>query len=67
MSEEVFRCQARVIRATDKALLCELETGDEKWIPQSMIHDDSEVYDDGDNSEGELVLHEWFASKAGLS
>lgn len=39
--------------------------GERKWIPKSVIHDDSEVYKDGDS--GTLVLKEWFAEKEGLS
>ena len=34
------------------------------WIPQSLVHDDSEVYKQG--QKGTLVLPEWFAIKEGL-
>jgi len=34
------------------------------WIPQSVIHDDSEVYKAGD--AGRLVIAQWFATKSGL-
>jgi hypothetical protein len=53
----------RVIRATANALLVEID-GDEHWIPQSQIDDDSEVYADG--HEGELVISEWLAQQKGL-
>ncbi|KKK69905.1 hypothetical protein LCGC14_2929390, partial [marine sediment metagenome] len=45
---------------TDKAIkvLIGLE---EIWIPQSWVHDDSEVWGQGD--EGTLVLPEWAARK----
>ncbi len=36
------------------------------WIPKSMIHDDSEVYDAKDNSSGKLVVKLWWAEKEGL-
>lgn len=49
-----------------KALLISLETGEEKWIPKSVIHDDSEVYDADENSEGEVVVQTWWAEKEGL-
>lgn len=49
-----------------KALLVSLETGEEKWIPKSVIHDDSEVYDADENSEGEVVIQTWWAEKEGL-
>lgn len=66
---EPWRCQAKALResSSGKALLCELETGEERWIPKSVIHDDSEVYDAADNAEGELVVQGWFADKEGLS
>jgi hypothetical protein len=61
--------KAKVIRATDKALLVQLEADDEghqRWIPKSGVHDDSEVFDGKDNSEGDLVLEAWLAEKEGL-
>jgi hypothetical protein len=33
----------------------------EVWIPKSVVHDDSEVYTEG--TDGELVIHYWFAQK----
>lgn len=39
--------------------------GERKWIPKSVIHDDSEVYRNDDF--GTLVLKEWFAEKEGLA
>ena len=48
---------------TPKAILCEIE-GTEVWIPQSLVHVDSEVYQVG--GEGMLVIPTWFAKKAGL-
>lgn len=50
---------------TDKALLCEID-GEEKWVPLSVIHDDSEVYDAEKNAEGTLVVEEWWARKNGI-
>lgn len=56
---------ARVIRATDKALFVHIDDGDEEvWVPKSCIHDDSEVYA-ADSEPGELVVVEWFARKEG--
>lgn len=59
----------KVIREADSglALLVELDSGDTVWIPKSMFHDDSEVYDDGDNAEGEVVVKTWWAEKEGLA
>ena len=55
-----------VIASTDKALKIELESGEEQWVPLSVIHDDSEVYDDEDNSSGEVIVKSWWADKEGL-
>lgn len=51
---------------TDKALHC-LIGGVWYWIPQSVIHDDSEVFDAGEHAAGKLVLARWFAEKNGLA
>ena len=55
-------CEA--IRATDKAILVRIADEEEHWIPQSQIHDDSEVWKDGD--KGALVIKTWWAEKEGL-
>ncbi len=52
-------------KATEKALLCEIE-GEEHWIPVSQIDDDSEVFDDNNNDRGTLVVTEWIAQQKGL-
>ena len=39
--------------------------GEKLWIPLSQIHDDSEVYGEGD--EGKLVISEWIAKQKGLA
>lgn len=57
--------EVKVIRATDKALLVEYEL-DQKWIPKSQIHDDSEIYkSDQVGQIGILVIPEWLAEKLG--
>lgn len=60
-----FSVGAKCVRETEKALLVELETGEERWVPKSVVHDDSEVYEEG--GEGTLVVQEWWAEKEGLS
>lgn len=55
----------RVVRGTDDALLIEIE-GEETWVPKSIVHADSEIFDDDENSEGTLVLYEWWAEEKGL-
>lgn len=70
MSNDPFKLgKAKGIRSTAKALLVEIEDDPEekpeRWIPLSVIHDDSECYEDG--TEGELVVHLWWAEKNGLT
>jgi hypothetical protein len=36
-----------------------------RWIPQSVVHEDSEVYASG--HEGKVIVQEWWADKEGLS
>jgi len=38
--------------------------GVDRWVPQSQIDDDSEIWRNGD--EGTLVVSRWWAEKAGL-
>lgn len=57
----------KVVGSSDKALEIELEDlGERRWIPRSVIHDDSEVYDEDENKEGEVFVHQWWAVKNGL-
>ncbi len=53
-----------VKRETDKALLVVVE-GEEVWIPKGQIHDDSEVYRQGDT--GMLIVSLWIAEQKGLA
>lgn len=44
--------------------LCVLRAEEEEyWIPKSVIDDDSDVWEKGD--EGDCVIKEWFAEKQG--
>ena len=43
----------------------QLETGDEKWVPKSVIHDDSEIWKAG--QAGRLVVLGWWAEKEKLA
>lgn len=52
-----------VRKNTGKALLCVTKEQGEVWVPQSQIHDDSEVFDVG--QEGTLVVTEWLATQKG--
>jgi len=49
------------INETDLALLVNIPTVGEEWVPKSQIDDESEVWENGHS--GELVISEWFAYK----
>lgn len=59
--------QGRCLRATDKAIFVsfENEDGAGMWIPQSVVHDDSEVYEVG--QEGDVIVKRWWAEERGLA
>jgi hypothetical protein len=52
----------KVVKETDKALLVRLDDGEEKWVPKSVIHDDSEIFSDA-TQEGKLILQAWFVER----
>jgi hypothetical protein len=59
--------KVKVLAKTDKAIRVELDTTDTLWVPESCIHDDSEVFVGCDSTKGELVVAAWWAEKEGLS
>jgi hypothetical protein len=56
---------ARCLRCTGKAIQVESPDLEQSpaWIPQSQVHDDSEVWKAGD--EGVLVVTTWYAEQKG--
>jgi hypothetical protein len=58
--------ESTVLHITDKALLCKVDGIGEQWIPKSVVHDASEVYDGMEGDVGVLVVKAWWARKAGL-
>ncbi len=58
-----FEIEEPVRRETEKALLVRVEV-EEVWIPKGQIHDDSEVYREGDT--GTLIVSLWIAEQKGL-
>jgi len=64
MSTTVRIEDCKIIKATNKAVLVRIGGEVEKWIPQSQIDDDSEVWREGDS--GDLVIKAWFAEKEHL-
>ena len=54
----------RVLQATPDALRVNVDESSESfWVPKSVVHDDSEVYDEGQH--GTLLIQEWWAEKEG--
>lgn len=35
----------------------------EIWVPMSVVHEDSEVYNDHANKQGTLIVYEWWVKK----
>jgi hypothetical protein len=75
VEKELCELEAVALHETDKGLLiCRLEDFDEDnrkipkdkkyWLPKSQIHDNSEVWKNGDS--GVLVIPLWLAEQAGL-
>lgn len=69
--DEPFRLgRGRVDRSSEKALRVMLEPSSllgakAVWVPRSVLHADSEVFDDEAHREGDLVVLRWFARKQG--
>lgn len=68
MSDEAVKLgKATCIGSTKLALKVEVEfkPGDVRtlWVPKSAVHDDSEVYDEVENSEGQLVVKRWHVER----
>lgn len=55
--------EAVCLRETKKAILVNRGGGD-LWVPKSVIHDDSEVFEEG--HEGTLIVETWWAEEKGL-
>jgi hypothetical protein len=53
------------VAESEKAVLVECDDFDGPiWVPKSQIDDDSDVY--AKDTDGTLVITEWFATKKGL-
>jgi len=64
MSEQTVELEDITVEAeTDLALLCVIDDK-QRWIPKSVVHEDSEVSREGDS--GTIVIMRWFAEKEGL-
>jgi hypothetical protein len=61
--DEVCFEECTVLRETEKAILVEMEDGEEVWWPQSHISANSECWRVGHT--GSLVVSRWIASQKG--
>ncbi len=50
------------IKETKMAVYVEQQDGG-LWIPKSVLHDDSEVFDSKENKGGKVVVKKWWARK----
>lgn len=67
-AEDVARIDdCRCVGATAKAICVEDEGGERWWVPRSVVHDDSEVWDHDEDAcgPGVLVVKAWWALKEG--
>lgn len=55
---------ATPLKETTLAVLFRITDVGDEWIPKKCIHEDSEVWKEG-QEEGELVVTLWFAEKKG--
>ena len=55
--------EVTAIRDTGLSLKCKWADGTTHFIAKSQIHDDSEVYNVGENNKGILIVTPWLARK----
>ena len=61
-----FNIHVKLKAKSKAAILVEDEDGEEVWIPNSQIDDDSEIWEDSEKGEeGKLVISEWLATQKG--
>lgn len=52
--------------STPNAMLV-LVDDEEFWIPHNQVHEDSEVYNGDDGTEGKLIISKWIAKQKGFT
>lgn len=58
-----YETKVKCIEESTDAIKLQPKEGKAFWVPKSAVHDDSEVYKDGD--EGTLIVKDWLAEKRG--
>lgn len=54
-----------IVRETAKAILVLFRDGTERWIPQSVVHDDSPTWKL--THDGDVLVKRWWAESEALS
>lgn len=62
-SKNVVIHNCECLKETPKALLVDVGEPDAAWVPQSQVHDDSDVSSEGDT--GDLIVSKWLAGERG--
>jgi len=57
---------AKIEDGDSKSALYDVE-GEDMWIPENCIHEDSEVSYDSDDAYGTMVVRLWWAKKQNLA
>lgn len=65
MSDGISLGIVEVLGGTEKALKIRNDEG-QMWVPKSVVHDDSEVYEGKAGESGELIVKDWWAEKHNL-
>lgn len=61
-----YYADVEVIAETDGALRVKSDELGERWLPRSVIDEESEIDRDSEQGDtGDLVVKEWFADKEG--
>ena len=66
MTESVSYNDCKIVHDTHDAILVlipEVDEGDPVWVPQSQVHEDSEIWRKGD--AGTLTVTQWIAEQKG--
>lgn len=59
--------EAICVRETEKSIFVQMDPGkrsEHHWIPQSQVHDDSDVWKVG--QRGQLIIKRWWAEEKGF-
>lgn len=66
MATKLGQCEVIVTRPN--AVLFKLPDGQERWVPESVIHEDSELWHESPVGEtGNVFVEDWWAKKVKLS